>query len=309
MDKSDWEETTQVPQRVLDTLRDSHLLRPYLVVLTGSDMGKLCPIEGETTVGRSPGADLYLSGGGISRLHCRIRREDDRFVLEDLESRNGTYVDGRRIKRHFLQNGDKILLGVTTVLKFVLCDPVEEAFTVQMSDWAFRDSLTGAYSKRFLLDRIDREVCQACQTQVPLSLLVLDLDHFKQVNDRHGHLAGDYVLIRFAEQVTARLRDDDLLIRYGGEEFVIMAPGIDRLRAIALADQVRSATEAMTLLFDDQPIAVTVSVGLATLPDDPIQTPMDLIALADQALYQAKSRGRNCIAFSGDQTMDTTCPE
>ncbi len=309
MEKPDWEETTQVPQRVLDGLGNLHRLRPYLVVLTGSDMGKLCSIQGEITVGRSPGANLYLSGGGISRLHCRIWSEGDRFLLEDLDSRNGTYIDGQRIQQHDLQDGDKILLGVTTVLKFVLCDPVEEAFTVQMSDWAFRDSLTGAYSKRYLLDRIGKEVFHARHTQEPLSLLVLDLDHFKQINDRHGHLAGDFVLIRFAEQVTERLQEDHLFIRYGGEEFVIMAPGIDRLQGVELADQVRSATEAMTLLFDDQPIAVTVSVGLATLPDDVIQDPMDLIALADQALYQAKSRGRNCIAFSGDQNIDTTCPE
>ena len=309
MERTDWEETTQVPDGVLETLRETERMRPYVVVLTGSDMGKLCLIAGEIRVGRSPVADLYLNGGGISRLHCQIRVEGDQYILEDLDSRNGTYIDGQRIRSHRLQNGDRILLGITTVLKFVLCDPVEAAFTVQMSDWAFRDALTGAYSKRYLLDRIDREVFQARQCHTPLSLLVLDLDHFKQINDRHGHLAGDYVLIRFTEQITQRLQKRHLFIRYGGEEFVIMAPGSDRLQAIELADQLRAATEAMALLFDGQPIAVTVSVGLATLPDDRVETPMDLIALADQALYQAKSRGRNCVAFCGDQAMDTTCPE
>ncbi len=308
MERSNWEETTQVPGEVLETLREPHLARPYLVVLTGSDMGKLCSIEREICVGRSPIADLYLNGGGISRLHCRICIEDGQYMLEDLDSRNGTYIEGNRIDSHRLQNGDRIWLG-TTVLKFVLCDPVEEAFTVQMTHWAFRDSLTGAYSKRYLLDRIDEEVLQARQSHSPLSLLVLDLDHFKQINDRYGHLAGDYVLIRFAEQISQRLQENHLFIRYGGEEFVIMAPGSDRLQAIELADRLRAATEAMTLLFDDQSIAVTVSVGLATLPDDQVETPMDLIALADRALYQAKSRGRNCVAFCGDQAMDTTCPD
>lgn len=285
------------------------LLRPYLVVLTGADIGKLHPIAGKLTIGRSPKADLQLTGGGVSRLHCCIRFEGEEFVLEDLGSRNGTYLGGQRIQTCVLTDGDKILLGITTLVKFVLYDPVEEAFALQMADWAFRDCLTGAFSKRYLMDRLDKEVDRSRREHRPLSLLVLDLDHFKHINDRHGHLAGDYVLIQFAEHVSERLPEDHLFIRYGGEEFVIVAPGIDRLRAIDLAEQVRDSTEAMTICFDEQSIAVTVSVGLATLPDDLIETPVDLITLADQALYQAKSRGRNCIAFFGDRSMDTTCPD
>ncbi len=152
------------------------------------------------------------------------------MVLEDLGSTNGTYCNGQRVSRQALSEGDKILLGSTTILKFSYHDQLDEAFQRQMSESALRDGLTRAYNKRYFSERLESELQYALRHSTPVSLVFLDIDHFKAINDEHGHQAGDHVLVQLATLAMSMLGEDDIFARYGGEEFAIIARGSRRGR-------------------------------------------------------------------------------
>ena len=155
------------------------------------------------------------------------------------------------------------------------------------------DPLTGVYNRRFGLQRLKEEVGRSLRSADPLGLLMLDLDHFKAVNDTYGHLVGDRVLqamVRAARQV---LREGDVLVRYGGEEFLVVLPGAGRDDRMKMAERVRRAVAEAEVLEGEQRIAVTLSVGGAGLPHPTARSPEDLIGLADAALYTAKTSGRD----------------
>src|SRR5690606_143486 len=189
---SDWDETTHIadPDHV-PAVKRSGEERAYIIVLAGQNVGEMYKVTGEQmTLGRGGGADVRLVDGGISRFHAGIRVEADGLVVEGLQSRNGTFLNGERITSRRLEDGDKIQLGRTTVLKFSFHDQLEESFQRKMFDSALRDGLTRAYNKRYFLDRLQSEMRFALRHRSPLALLLFDLDHFKGVNDTHGHLAG-----------------------------------------------------------------------------------------------------------------------
>ena len=192
---TDWDDTTHVAEPPHEATPRSAEERAYLVVMTGSNVGEMYKIAGDSIVlGRGGGTDIRLVDEGISRFHCRIRIDGDGLVVEDMNSRNGTFLNGTRIEQGVLHDGDKIQLGRTTVLKFGFHDQVEESFQRRMFDSALRDGLTRAYNKRYFLDRLNSEMRFALRHRNPLALLLFDLDHFKRVNDAYGHLAGDQVL-------------------------------------------------------------------------------------------------------------------
>jgi diguanylate cyclase (GGDEF)-like protein len=154
------------------------------------------------------------------------------------------------------------------------------------------DVLTGLLNRRALSLAAAREIAVARRHHFPLSLLLLDLDHFKQINDRHGHAGGDTALARVAQCLTENLRTSDICARIGGEEFVALLPGYDGEHALQAAERVRSAIEALQLEHRGIPIPLTTSIGLADIaPEDDVLE--DLIFRADSALYRAKQEGRN----------------
>src|SRR6188508_471912 len=177
-----------------DTTRTSQAPAPtgeaqnaYLVVMAGSNVGEMYKLDkAQLVIGRGDKADLRLVDDGISRDHARIVKDGDRMVLEDLGSTNGTYCNGERVSRQPLSEGDKILLGTTTILKFSYHDKLDEAFQRQMSESALRDGLTRAYNKRYFSERVESELQYSLRHATPLSLIFLDIDHFKAINDQHG---------------------------------------------------------------------------------------------------------------------------
>jgi two-component system cell cycle response regulator len=270
----------------------------YLVVLAGSSVGEMYKLDKERTVmGRGDGTDIRLLDEGISREHAQIVQEKitggTRNILEDLGSTNGTFCNGARVQRQELGDGDKILLGSTTILKFTYQDKLDEMFQRQMSESALRDGLTKTFNKRYFTERIDSEFQHAVRHGTPLSLLFLDIDHFKKINDVHGHPAGDAVLVALATLVAGALRNEDIFARYGGEEFAIISRGADLEDSKALAERLRRAVEEHAFSFDGQPIPVTISVGVARVPREGVTTPAEFIALADETMYTAKRGGRN----------------
>jgi two-component system cell cycle response regulator len=192
--------------------------RAYLVVLAGASVGEMYKIEVEKTViGRGQNAQIRLLDDGISREHAQLVIQGERVVLEDLGSTNGTYCNGLKVDRKELVDGDKILVGSTTILKFTYHDNLDEIFQKQMYESALRDGLTKAFNKRYFTDRLESEFTFSTRHMTPLVLVLFDIDHFKNVNDTFGHQAGDFVLTEMSNMMVASLRAEDVFARYGGE--------------------------------------------------------------------------------------------
>ncbi|MGK3996027.1 diguanylate cyclase [Sorangium sp. So ce1024] len=268
--------------------------RAYLIVLAGSNVGEMYRVEGsEIVIGRASGATIRLNDDGISRRHARLLQIDSQVLIEDLNSSNGTLVNGEKVTRVALHDGDKIRLGSTTVLKFTYHDYLDESFQQQMYDAALRDALTKAFNKKYFLDRLETEVSYARRHSAHLSLLMFDVDHFKRINDTFGHLAGDYVLARIAKIASNTVRTEDVFARYGGEEFGILCRGVALENAGILGERLRLLVEGSVFEHEGVRVPTTISVGVAAHPDIPVQTGQQLIAAADEALYEAKRTGRN----------------
>jgi diguanylate cyclase (GGDEF)-like protein len=289
---------SQMGDVVKDLLSRSKRDRAYLIVLTGANVGEMHHLDaGETVIGRGTAANIRLGDDGISRRHARIVVEAKLVRIEDLGSANGTLVNGNLVQQAPLKDGDKIQLGSSTILKFTYHDKLEENFQRAMYDAALRDDLTKAFNKKHFLDRLEQEVAFVRRHGAPLSLVMFDVDHFKKINDTFGHVAGDHVLSKLSQVAQTAIRAEDLFGRYGGEEFAVLCRNIPLLGAAAVAERVRVAVESTEFVFDAREMPVTVSLGVAAIPDTPAQNGLELIAAADEALYDAKHGGRNRVCI------------
>lgn len=271
--------------------------RPTLTVLTGLDAGMAVALEpGRYTLGRSPSATVTLDDDSVSRRHCCI--DVPRLgapSIADMGSTNGTCVNGERVPPAgtTLQEGDKIALSASVVLKFGWKDDLEEAVQRRLYHSAVRDALTGTYNKRYFTDRLATEFTWACRNARPLACLVFDLDHFKRINDTWGHAAGDAVLRGVAGMVQRLVRTEDVLCRFGGEEFVLLMRETTPRVAAEVAERVRRQVASAPITWNGQDIPVTLSAGLATSEEPGLETGQDLFVLSDGRLYEAKAGGRN----------------
>jgi diguanylate cyclase (GGDEF)-like protein len=266
----------------------------YILFMSGPLQGKLhCLEKNKTVIGRDDSVDIQIKDIRISRQHFQINIIEGVAVLEDLGSTNGTYVNGQRIKSHTLIDGDKIQIPGSVVIKFAYGDKGEQMFHEEFYHMANFDAVTGASSRHYFMKRLDEEFSYAKRTKIPLSLLMIDIDFFKKVNDNYGHLAGDLALNHIAKQINQTIRSEDILGRYGGEEFAVILRGIDNSGAVQLAERIRRAIEANPMKFEDQNIRMTVSIGVSTLAQENYNVPKELIDIADQCLYTAKESGRN----------------
>jgi two-component system, cell cycle response regulator len=175
---------------------------------------------------------------------------------------------------------------------------MDEGFQRQMFESASRDALTQIYNKRFLIEQLQSEYAYAARHGTELSLLLFDIDHFKRINDTHGHPAGDYVLAQLCRIVIPTIRTEDVFARYGGEEFVILSRTTNRAAAQIVAERVRRIIEQCEFVFEGRRIPVTVSIGIAAMPDRSIGSPEALVSVADKALYDAKRGGRNRVVLA-----------
>jgi diguanylate cyclase (GGDEF)-like protein len=255
----------------------------------------------ETLIGRGKDCHVRLDDAGTSRNHARIvLAEDGRHLLEDLGSTNGTFVDGKRVQRQELSSGDRIYIGPNIIISFAILDSQAVRLTHQMYESSVRDPLTRAHNRRYLVERLASEIAYARRHKTRLGLLLFDLDHFKRVNDTHGHLAGDEVLREIAALVSRMIRAEDVFARFGGEEFVVLVRGIEHTNVARFAERLRSAVERLEIPAESVVLHVTISVGFVSieeLPDDE-RTADGLLRTADERLYQAKTGGRNRTAGS-----------
>jgi diguanylate cyclase (GGDEF)-like protein len=295
-----------MPDSPHDTLNDpftttlftkSGSTHPTVTILAGVDVGHTFSLEaGDSTIGRAASATVHIPHESISRQHCQITvAADGTVTIKDLGSTNGTRLDNQTLEKRPkpLTNGARIRLSKTVALKFSFQDNLEQNAQMDLYASAVRDPLTGIHNKRFLLERLEHEVAFSARHGTPLAFLIFDLDHFKRVNDTHGHPAGDAVLIAVAQRVHNALRTEDVLARYGGEEFVVLMRGTEEEEACAVAERIRLAIASSPVLFEDLEINASASIGLAMFSPAHTADPHALIALADTRLYTAKELGRN----------------
>lgn len=291
----DWgEESTMVGNKeALVKLFQSRRDRAYVIVIAGPNVGEMFKIDGVADIGRGSNVKVRLTDTEISRRHARLVSEDGQIFVEDLQSTNGTFVNGEPVERRMLGDGDKIQVGTTTILKFSYHDDLDEQFQKRMFDAALRDGLTGAFNKKYFLDRLESELAYALRHRSPLALVLFDLDHFKRVNDNYGHLAGDYVLKTLSEGVLQSVRKEDVFARYGGEEFAMLSRGLDVDAALRFAERLRAWVEAHPFVHEGQRLPVTTSLGVVAVPGVEPADGREFISMADKALYAAKAGGRN----------------
>lgn len=277
----------------------AHIKRPCLVMIRGDFIGEVYDLVDDVTmIGRSDDVDLTISDTSISRRHAMLVNRVEGFFVSDLGSTNGTFVNkelvnsARRVKE-----GDKVTLGAVT-FKFTFQDEDDTEYHQLLRNMAIKDGLTRIYNKRYFIELLAKEYEYSRRNRTGLSIVMFDIDHFKEVNDTFGHVAGDLVLRELAQLVETEARGYDSFARFGGEEFVFLMRGAPLDAAVALAERVRSSIEAYEFEFEDQVLKVTTSLGVSHWDGgDDIACPEQLVERVDKHLYEAKSRGRNRICY------------
>lgn len=267
-----------------------------IYTVNSRELGKRFSLVGGTVrLGRGSENTIILDSDSVSRRHARVEVRNGTYVLVDMNSTNGTYVNDELVHDHALRRGDQIKIG-DTILKFLSGSDLESQYHETIYRMTIVDGLTGVHNKRYLVEQLEREISRASRHGRPLCLVMLDIDHFKDVNDTFGHLAGDQVLKEVAQLAKSRLRPDDLVARYGGEEFAIILPETELHGGVRIAQQLRQMIETEMFAFEDEEIQVTVSCGVSKLEAD--WRCYDFLKDADRRLYEAKRTGRNRVCPS-----------
>jgi diguanylate cyclase (GGDEF)-like protein len=290
-------EETQKATQIIDLSKREDLDfsgdRFILLEIYGANLGKRRDIDDDSIViGRGDNANIIVNDPSVSRNHMRIFKKDKVFYAEDLGSTNRTYVNEDEIigiKR--LENGDRIKIG-NTIFKFISSHDMEAEYYDQLYQFSIRDGLTGLYNRKSFDDKLDSEFTRSKRYGHSLSLVIIDIDYFKQVNDTYGHLAGDAVLTNISKLFGRFFRSVDFIARYGGEEFAIILPETPINGAVLTTERIRIALSQNEVYVNQHTITVTISAGIAEYKPE-LKSPTELIAAADKKLYEAKNNGRN----------------
>lgn len=290
----------------MGTLRDTHVdlgadagptKKGFLnVIRSRADIGVHAFLDGPTLIGRHPSCTFALHDLKVSSRHATITRTGrGDFMLEDLQSTNGTRVNGFPVTSpRVLRDGDKIFVG-ETVIRFSLADDLDIDFHSEVATLVGTDPLTGLPSKRRFDDEFEFALQSATRSRRPLAMLMMDMDGVKQINDRHGHLFGAHAIGETGRLIASVLGGNGRACRFGGDEFSAFLPAHDLPSAVSVGERIRRAVETAGMHKEGIQLQPTISIGVACFPqsgDDPLK----LVGLADEALYRAKARGKNCVA-------------
>ncbi len=279
-------------------------IKPSLVFLSGELIAVPIPLEREEVImGRALEADVRVNDTQVSRKHAMVTADTStekvQYILTDLDSRNGTFLNGRRIRREVLENGDKISIG-ETILRFDLLDEIDREYQRQIHRLISHDDLTGLLSSRSFFSELRREAGRATAENRPFCVLMMDGDNFKAVNDTYGHLTGSKTIEEIGFSIMTNLRSGDAAARFGGDEFAAFLLDADLAQAVVAAERIRSTIEEYPFSVIRQGKTkethhITVSIGVSSFPTDS-SDPIELVEMADSALYRAKHDGRNSVA-------------
>ena len=295
---ADYETQTRVAG--LDELKVKHTGEDCLVVIYAASQGELgrryLLTLPTVTVGRGRDNDIIMANDSVSRRHARFERRADGVYLLDLNSTNGTFVneDTQRVTERRLRRGDQISIG-DMIFKFLSGSDVEAQYHDIVFRMAITDGLTNLANRKQLDTLLKEELPRNQRSGRHLSLLMLDIDHFKKINDTYGHLTGDSVLRGLALTLQKRLRATDRLGRYGGEEFCVILPDTSLSSAVRIGEELRAVVANHAFVAEDKEVRVTISVGCAAAR--PMSTVESLYQAADEKLYEAKHGGRNKVCY------------
>lgn len=259
--------------------------------------------EDPLLMGRDDDCHIQIEDHTVSRWHARIILCTGGFRVLDLNSTNGTYVNQMRVGNAVLMDGDYLQIG-NCIFRFLAGGNVENRYHEEIYRLTIIDALTNIHNRRYFFDFLERELVRSNRHHRPLSLIMFDIDCFKALNDRLGHLAGDYALRALAEVLKEEIRRDELFARYGGEEFTVILSEADHAGAMKMAERIRSRVEQHQFCFEDQPFSLTISLGVATVKGDTATTYEQLVREADNRLREAKLRGRNAVV--GEEALAET---
>ena len=267
-----------------------------LVVVRGVEIGRHYPLRRSRVVlGRGDQADVMIPQKEISRAHAQIEAlrwgNDTIYRLSDLGSTNAVFVNGQRVQRHVLGPGDKIQLG-DAVLKFELLDAIDEKFHTEIRNRIQYDDLTGLLTYESFRTALGWELERFATTAKGCSVVMMDLDDFKRLNDAHGHQAGSAVLREVGGRIRENLRQFDVAARYGGEEFVAYLPETDPAEALVACERLRRVMAEEVFLHQGRVLRLTISMGVAHFPEEGRRLE-SLVERADRRLYRAKGDGKN----------------
>ena len=289
------EDTTKEEQ--VDLYLPTGAPAPYLIVITSpssSAVGRMYRVtKDEIVLGRGIQSDILVDDDGVSRYHAKIVLRGEKRVLVDLDSTNGTFLNGAKAKEAVLQEGDKIQMGRATVLKYTVQDALDETYHRELYDSAVKDGLTGVHNRRYFLERLKAEFQHSQRHKRTLSLMLFDLDYFKKVNDTHGHRAGDAVLRAMSEAVAKAMRGGDVFARIGGEEFSCILRETDHTSALRYGERLRKIVKAAKVRWGQIEIEVSVSIGVATFDGTNYTDPEAMMQASDEKLYAATNAGRD----------------
>ena len=281
----------------LESLLQADQRHPYLVIYIGNDSGRRHKLHrGTLTIGRSSQADITIEDDRISRIHCIIEWMGDTISIDDKGSTNGIYVDSQAVSHALLSNGVPIQLG-HSIMKIEYKTEAEIQAEENLLYKASFDSLTGIFNRHHFIKLAYMEIAYASRHKLPVGVIMIDIDNFKQVNDQYGHLVGDSVLSQFSNIVIENKRTEDLFARYGGEEFIIMPRGeMNKEFMYKQCERIRKVTENFEFRFEEKLVRITASFGfhIKKVESADSETVLNEIILkADEALYLAKEQGKN----------------
>jgi diguanylate cyclase (GGDEF)-like protein len=269
-------------------------------IYPAAGIGEPVEIKSETfSIGRDLESSLSIEDDSVSRRHAVIQWDGQVHSLLDLSSTNGSFVNETRIGQHTLMSGDRVRFG-KQIFKYLKAGEIEAQYHEVVFKLMTTDGLTQVYNKRYFLETLDRELLLSSRSQSRPCVLLMDLDHFKSVNDTYGHLAGDAVLAEFCRRAASRLRSGQLLARFGGEEFAVLCTHGNLAAAVETAESIRQETCADPVSFEGRVIPVSVSIGVAIATNDSTVSSDELIENADRLLYLAKTSGRNQVRAAGN---------
>jgi diguanylate cyclase (GGDEF)-like protein len=280
-----------------DSLLHSEQRHPYLVVYIGNDSGRRQKLHrGTMTIGRSSQADITIKDDHISRIHCIIEWLGDTIRIDDQGSTNGIYVDSKAVSQAILSSGVPIQLG-HSIMKIEYKTEAEIQAEESLLYKASFDLLTGIFNRHHFTRLAGMEIAYAGRHKLHVGIIMIDIDDFKHVNDRYGHIAGDSILSQFSNIVIKNKRTEDLFARYGGEEFIIMPRGeVNKELMYIQCERIRKAIDAYAFCFDGTHVRISASLGFHLIKVESADTEkvlLDMIRKADEALYLAKKNGKN----------------
>jgi diguanylate cyclase (GGDEF)-like protein len=278
-----------------DPVERAQTHEPALIMLEGDLPGQVFRLRsGRQIIGRRPECDIRVRERAVSGIHAEVIRVRDTVTINDLASTNGTLVNGMRIRTPVALNQGSLLKLGNCVFKFV-DSLLDVEFTESLHQRGITDQLTGAFNKSYLIARLGFAIDTASESR-PVSVIAFDYDNFKQINDQHGHAAGDHTLRATAELIAQQfVRPADLFARMGGEEFVIVLPETPLETAVKIAEQIRATLESTNFGPDRLTIHLTSSFGVCCATSA-VEQPEIVLARADELLYRSKRDGRNRVS-------------